>query len=99
MKNTDTLLDAIHESFGKAIENEENLLDDGSINWNFVSADVFMDMVYFNDGLFFNGNDEISATDLQTQIDMLIDGHLDDEMLLEQLLIDTGAKKLRMISS
>jgi hypothetical protein len=77
MKNTDTLLDAIHESFGKAIENEENILDDGSINWDFVSADVFMDMAD-------QGHDALS--DLQTQIDMLIDGHLDDEMLLEQPL-------------
>ena len=31
-------------AFQNAIENPENINEDGSLNWNFVEADVWMDM-------------------------------------------------------
>jgi hypothetical protein len=31
------------ESFNIAVRREENLLGDGSVNWNFVDADIHMD--------------------------------------------------------
>jgi len=31
-------------AFNKAVTNHENINDDGSINWDFVDADVYMDM-------------------------------------------------------
>ena len=33
----------MQDAFDKAIVNEENFNADGSINWNFVDADVYMD--------------------------------------------------------
>jgi phosphopentomutase len=33
----------MQDAFDKAIVNKENLNADGSINWNFVDADVYMD--------------------------------------------------------
>lgn len=31
------------ESFNIAVRSEENLREDGSVNWNFVDADIHMD--------------------------------------------------------
>jgi hypothetical protein len=78
----DTLIDEIHESFGRAIERKENILGDGTINWNFVSADVFIDIVGT-----VGCEAIISDNDLQTQIDMMIDGHLDDEDMLPSYMV------------
>ena len=36
------------ESFNIAVRREENLLGDGSVNWNFVDADIHMDAVESN---------------------------------------------------
>tara|TARA_B100000886_G_scaffold274449_1_gene198388 strand:- start:1390 stop:1599 length:210 start_codon:yes stop_codon:yes gene_type:complete len=33
----------MQEAFDKAIDNAENFNADGSVNWNFVDADVYMD--------------------------------------------------------
>ena len=33
----------MQEAFDKAIVNPENFNDDGSVNWNFIDADVYMD--------------------------------------------------------
>lgn len=35
---------AMQNSFDRAVNNPENRQQDGSINWNFVDADVYMDM-------------------------------------------------------
>ena len=32
------------QSFNKAVSLSENLLPDGSVNWNFVDADVYMEL-------------------------------------------------------
>ena len=36
--------DVFAQSFNKAVSNPENINEDGSIIWNFVDADVYMDM-------------------------------------------------------
>ena len=41
----------MQEAFDKAINNDENFNADGSVNWNFVDADVYMDAVDFIDGM------------------------------------------------
>ena len=33
----------MQEAFDKAINNAENFNEDGSVNWNFIGADVYMD--------------------------------------------------------
>ena len=38
------MLDIFARSFNKAVTNSENINEDGSINWNFVDADVYMDI-------------------------------------------------------
>ena len=35
------------ESFNRAVENPENINTDGSINWNFVDADMNLDCGYY----------------------------------------------------
>tara|TARA_B110000444_G_scaffold221156_1_gene222358 strand:+ start:309 stop:659 length:351 start_codon:yes stop_codon:yes gene_type:complete len=37
------------KSFNKAVSLSENLLPDGSVNWNFVDADVYADMHAFGE--------------------------------------------------
>lgn len=37
------------KSFNKAVVNPENVNDDGSVNWNYVDADVYMDMHQFGE--------------------------------------------------
>ena len=43
------MLDLFTKSFYKAVTNSENINEDGSINWNFVDADVYMDIKPTND--------------------------------------------------
>lgn len=43
------MLDIFARSFNKAVTNSENINEDGSINWNFVDADVYMDIKPIND--------------------------------------------------
>ena len=38
------MLDIFARSFNKAVTNLENINEDGSINWNFVDADIHMDL-------------------------------------------------------
>lgn len=33
------------KAFNKAVTSPENLIEDGSVNWNYVDADVHMDML------------------------------------------------------
>ena len=33
----------MQEAFDKAINNAENFNEDGTVNWNFIDADVYMD--------------------------------------------------------
>ena len=33
----------LQQAFDKAINNPENFHEDGSVNWNFIDADVYMD--------------------------------------------------------
>ena len=47
----------IKKSMAKAIVLEENQLDDGTINWDFVDADVYMDIL---------GNVELNDRDNKT---------------------------------
>lgn len=37
------------QSFNKAVSLSENLQPDGSVNWNWVDADVYMDMHQFGE--------------------------------------------------
>ena len=39
------------ESFNRAVENPENINEDGSINWNFVDADCYMALADSNSDL------------------------------------------------
>ena len=39
-----TTIPGIVESFNAAVARPENRFSDGSINWNFVEGDVFMDL-------------------------------------------------------
>lgn len=41
----------VQESFQSAIENPENINIDGSINWNYVEADVWLDLSESFDGI------------------------------------------------
>jgi len=43
------MADLFAQSFNKAVSNPENINDDGSINWNYVDADVYMDMHQFGE--------------------------------------------------
>lgn len=36
------------ESFNRAIENPENINQDGSINWDFIDADINLDCGYYS---------------------------------------------------
>lgn len=36
------------ESFNRAVVNSENINEDGSINWNFVDADMNLDCGYYS---------------------------------------------------
>ena len=42
------MLDIFARSFNKAVTNSENINKDGSINWNFVDADCYMDLSDIN---------------------------------------------------
>jgi hypothetical protein len=57
-------------AFNKAITNPENFNEDGSVNWNFVDADVYMD-VKPDDQVLFNTEEE--GRDYMTQFDYLAD--------------------------
>tara|TARA_B100001057_G_scaffold477457_1_gene546669 strand:- start:652 stop:864 length:213 start_codon:yes stop_codon:yes gene_type:complete len=43
IKERDMKTMTMQEAFDKAIVNSENHNTDGSINWNFIDADVYMD--------------------------------------------------------
>ncbi|MAZ97349.1 MAG: hypothetical protein CMP53_07500 [Flavobacteriales bacterium] len=44
---------ATARAFNKAVSNSENINQDGSINWNFVDADTYMDVQPTDDPLFY----------------------------------------------
>jgi hypothetical protein len=60
---------AVQSAFNDAVARDENIDEDGSMNWDFVSADVFMDVIP-NHALIDNGRE------LQDHIDSLIDVEL-----------------------
>ena len=35
---------AVYESFKRAVDVDENINDNGTLNWDFVSADIWMDL-------------------------------------------------------
>ena len=39
----------IQQSFNQAVSNPENIQDNGDVNWNYVDADVYMDMHQFGE--------------------------------------------------
>ena len=41
---TSIMIPLIDKAFNKAVELKENHNEDGSINWNFVESDVYIDM-------------------------------------------------------
>ena len=41
---TNTITAHFQDSFDKAVTNPENIMGNGHVNWNFVDADVYMDM-------------------------------------------------------
>ena len=56
------------QSFNKAVSLSENLQLDGSVNWNWVDADVYMDMHQFGDG-------DNTNKDHYVMFDMLCDAY------------------------
>ena len=50
LKNGSAIKNDIIESFNRAVEKQENLNADGSINWNFVDADMYMELSIFYPG-------------------------------------------------
>lgn len=44
LPNGSAIKNDVIDSFNKAIDNPENISDDGSMNWNFVEHDMFMDL-------------------------------------------------------
>ena len=47
LPNGSIIKNDVIDSFNKAIDNPENQNADGSINWNFVEADLHMDLSAF----------------------------------------------------
>ena len=47
LPNGSTIKNDVIDSFNKAIDNPENLNADGSMNWNFVDADMHIDLSAF----------------------------------------------------
>lgn len=39
----------ISQAFNRAVSNPENIQDNGHVNWNYVDADVYMDMHQFGE--------------------------------------------------
>ena len=44
LPNGSMIKNDVIESFNRAVENPENINTDGSINWNFVDADLYLDL-------------------------------------------------------
>lgn len=44
LKQKQQFIVAFDKSFQRAIENPENIRPNGAVNWDFVDADVYMDM-------------------------------------------------------
>ena len=47
LDNGSTIKADVVESFDRAVANPENINNDGSINWNFVEADMHLDCGYY----------------------------------------------------
>ena len=58
------------KSFDTAIELDENINSDCTINWNFVSADIWMDLCR-------DGAVRTEKSELNDLIDSMIEGHID----------------------
>ena len=50
LKNGSVIKNDVIDAFNRAVEKQENLNSDGSINWNFVESDMYMDLRIFYDG-------------------------------------------------
>lgn len=50
LKNGSAIKNDVIESFNRAVEKQENLNADGSINWNFVDADMYAELSIFYAG-------------------------------------------------
>lgn len=44
LANGEMMKNDVIEAFNAAVANPENVNEDGSINWNFVHADMFLDL-------------------------------------------------------
>jgi len=64
----------LQEVFSKALERPENTNEDGSINWNFMDADCYMEMC---DGVLFDTREEGQA--YVDQFDYLADCYMELE--------------------
>jgi len=64
---------AVYESFNRAIELDENINDDGTLNWNFVSADIWMDLAD-------KGHERTEGSVINDLIDNMIDA-FEDKMV------------------
>lgn len=47
LSNGEMIKNDVIESFNAAVANDENIREDGSIDWDFVSADMCMDLKAF----------------------------------------------------
>jgi len=50
LENGSMIKQDVIDSFNRAVEKQENLNADGSINWNFVDADMYMELSVFYSG-------------------------------------------------
>ena len=48
LPNGSMIKNDVIESFNRAVVNPENINEDGSINWNFVDADMNLDCGYYS---------------------------------------------------
>jgi len=50
LPNGSAIKNDVIDCFNKAIDNPENIQADGSINWNFVDSDMYMELNMYYDG-------------------------------------------------
>jgi hypothetical protein len=68
-KVRETSMTNLESVFATAVVNPENLNSDGSVNWNYVDADCFMDA---------DGN-SLSMVDYMTRFDALVASHINKQ--------------------
>lgn len=65
LSNGSMIKNDVIESFNAAVANDENVRKDGSIEWNFVDADMHMDLSAFYDADYISECMEVLADDYE----------------------------------